>query len=268
MWWYLGFMGDTASKLSAQELAELAALADGTLPPERRGPLEARVAASPELRELLERQRRAVAATRAAATEPAPASLRTNVERRVDDRVARRRRPWLVPGLAFGGAVAAVTAILLALVLTGAPSGPTVADAARLATSSPTGPAPARLHDSRSKLDERVDGVVFPDLARAYGWKPVGVRRDEVNGRAATVVYYEKGQSRIGYVILAGSALPSPSGSHAVKQGGVRYEALDVDGRPAVTWQRLGHTCVLTGATSRSELLTLASWRGGGTLRY
>jgi anti-sigma factor RsiW len=257
-----------ASKLSARELAELAALADGTLPPERRGPLEARVAASPELRELLERQIRAVAATRGAASEPAPASLRTSVERTIGASAAGRRRSRLVPGLAFGGAVAAATAIVLALVLTGAPSGPTVADAARLTTSPPTGPAPARLADSRSKLAERVDGVVFPDLTRAYGWRPIGVRRDEVNGRAATAVYYEKGGRRIGYVILAGSALPSPSGAHVVNQRGVRYEALDVDGSPAVTWQRLGHTCVLTGATSRSELLTLASWHGGGTLRY
>jgi anti-sigma factor RsiW len=256
-----------ASQLSARELAELAALADCTLPPERRGPLEARVAASPELRELLERQRRAVAATRAAATEPAPTSLRTSVERTIG-RDSGRRRSRLVPGLAFGGAVAAATAIVLALVLTGAPSGPTVADAARLATSPATGPAPARLDDSRSKLAERVDGVVFPDLTRAYGWRPVGVRRDEVDGRAATAVYYEKGGRRIGYVILAGSALPAPSRAQVVNQRGVRYDALDVDGSPAVTWQRLGHTCVLTGATSRSELLTLASWHGGGTLRY
>ena len=256
------------SKLSAQDMAELAALADGTLPAEQRAALEARVAATPELREALDRQRRAVAATRAAATEPAPASLRTTVERTIGDRTAGRRRLRLVPGLAFGGALAAATAIVLALVLTGAPSGPTVADAARLATSPPTGPAPTRLDNSRSKLAAQVDGVVFPDLARAYGWKPVGVRSDEVDGRAATVVYYEKGGKRIGYVVLAGSAIPGPSGARAVNRRGVRFEALNVDGRPTVTWERLGHTCVLTGATSHSELLRLASWHGGGTLRY
>jgi anti-sigma factor RsiW len=261
-------MGDAVPNLNSQEMAELAALADGTLPPERRGPLEARIAASPELRELLERQQRAVAATRVAATEPVPAALRTRVERRTGEKPAGRRLPRIVPGLAFGGALAAATAIVLALLLTGAPKGPSVADAARLAASPPTGPAPARLDGSKSKLAVRVDGVVFPDLARAYGWKPVGVSRDEVNGRAATVVYYEKGGKRIGYVVLAGSAIPRPSGAQAVDRHGVRYEALDVDGSPTVTWQRLGHTCVLTGTTSRSELLTLASWRGGGSLRY
>ena len=257
-----------ASNLTAQEMAELAALADGTLPEERRGPLEARVAASPELREMLERQRRAVAATRVAATEPAPASLRTSVGRTVGDRPDRRPRFRLMPGLALGGAVAAVAAVFLALLLTGAPGGPTVADAARLAASPPTGPAPSRLDGSRSKLDVQMDGVVFPDLERTYGWKPVGVRHGEVNGRATTVVYYEKGGKRIGYAVLAGSAIPRPSGAQAVTRRGVRFDALEVDGRPTVTWQRLGRTCVLTGATSRSELLTLASWRGGGTLPY
>src|SRR3954447_7455409 len=261
-------MGDAASNLSSQEMAELAALADGTLPPQRRGPLEARIAASPELQDLLERQQRAVAATRMAATESVPASLRTSVERTTGGRTAGRRRSRLVPVLAFGGALAAATAIVLALFLTGAPEGPSVADVARLAASPPTGPAPSRLDGSKSKLAVRVDGVVFPDLTRAYGWKPAGVSRGEVGGRAATAVYYEKGGKRIGYVVLAGSAIPRPSGAQAVNRRGVRYESLAVDGRPAVTWRRLGHTCVLAGTTSRSQLLTLASWRAGGSLRY
>jgi anti-sigma factor RsiW len=256
-----------ASRLSDQEMAELAALADGTLPAERRGPLEARIAASPELQDVLDRQRRAVAATRAAANEPVPASLQGTIEERVRGRDARRRLPRLVPSLALGGAVAATAAVVLALVLTGGPSGPTVADAARLATQPPSGPAPTRVDASKAKLTARVDGVVFPDFARRYGWRPVGVRHDEVDGRDATVVYYEKGGKRIGYVIMAGSALPSPSGGHAVERRGVQYETLSVDGHPAVTWERLGHTCVLTGA-SPSELVTLASWRGGGALRY
>jgi hypothetical protein len=257
-----------ASNLSDHEMAELAALADGTLPAERRGPLEARVAASPELQELLDRQRQAVAATRAPASEPMPASLRTRVEGRMRDTGSVRRRPRLVPGLALGGAVAAAAAVILALVLTGGPSGPTVADAARLASRPPSGPAPTRLDGSKAKLTARVDGVVFPDFARAYGWRPVGVRHDEVEGRGATIVYYEKGGERVGYVITYGSALPEPSGAKTVERRGVDYETFTVDGHPAVTWERLGHTCVITGASSPSELVTLASWRGGGTLRY
>ena len=65
----------------AQEIAELAALADGSLPERRRAALEARVAASTELADLLAEQQRAVALARNAAGEiEAPATLRGRLE--------------------------------------------------------------------------------------------------------------------------------------------------------------------------------------------
>ena len=66
----------------SDELAELAALADGSLAPERRAALEARVAAdSPELADRLAEQQRAVALARSAAAEvEAPPALRARVE--------------------------------------------------------------------------------------------------------------------------------------------------------------------------------------------
>jgi hypothetical protein len=257
-----------ASKLSAREMADLAAYADGTLPADRRGPLEARIAESPELQELVARQRDALSATSLLADEAPPASLQTAVEERIRGGEPRRARRWFVPGLAFGSGLAAATAIVLVLVLGSGPAGPTVADAARLASLPPSGPAPARLDHSKAKLNAGIDGVAFPDFARRYGWHAVGVRRDEVDGRDAKVVYYQKAGERIGYVITAGSALPRPSGTKTVKRWGVPFEKLSVDGKPAVTWERLGRTCVLTGASSPSELVKLASWRGGGTLGY
>ncbi len=64
-----------------QEIAELAALADGSLAPERRAALEARVAASSELADRLAEQQRAVALARSAADEvEAPAALRARIE--------------------------------------------------------------------------------------------------------------------------------------------------------------------------------------------
>jgi hypothetical protein len=96
----------------------------------------------------------------------------------------------------------------------------------------------------------------------------VGVRSDNVDGRHATVVYYRKGGRQIAYVIVSGSGLPQPSGAERSVRQGVEYDALRAAGHPAVTWRRLGNTCVLTGAASPGELLTLASWRGGGALRY
>jgi Anti-sigma-K factor rskA len=87
-------------------LAELAALADGSLAAERRAALETRVAASPELAELLAEQRRAVALARGAAAEiAAPAALRAHVETR-----RRARRAPRAGRLGFLGAGAAAVA--------------------------------------------------------------------------------------------------------------------------------------------------------------
>ena len=35
-----------------------------------------------------------------------------------------------------------------------------------------------------------------------------------------------------------------------------------------MTWERVGHTCVLIGTAPEGELLALASWAGEGALRY
>jgi anti-sigma factor RsiW len=243
-------------------------LADGTLPPDRRAAVEGRIAASPQLQEMLERQRRAVAATRVLADEPVPDSLRARVAEHGESRRPRFSLSWgLGPALAAGGAVAAVAVALLLVIGQGA-AGPSVADAARLAALPPRGPAPARAEGSRTKLAIGVGRVAFPNLKGPYGWRAVGTRRGQVGGRDATAVYYAKGPRRIGYVIVSGSGLPQPSGAHRSMVGGVEYRSLRIDGRPVVTWRRGGHTCVLTGHVSSAELLTLAAWNGNGTLVY
>lgn len=89
---------------------ELAALADGSLLPERRAALEARVAASSDLAERLAEQQRAVAlAQRATTGVEAPAGLRARigVQRRVR-RVSRSRRLVLVGASATAVAALAV----------------------------------------------------------------------------------------------------------------------------------------------------------------
>jgi hypothetical protein len=99
-----------------QEIAELAALADDSLAPDRRAALEAQVGASSELADRLAEQQRAIAITRDAveATE-APAGLRARIEAERQE----RRRP--TPGrlVAVGASAAALVAVaILAVVLT------------------------------------------------------------------------------------------------------------------------------------------------------
>jgi Anti-sigma-K factor rskA len=96
-----------------QEIAELAALADGSLAPERRGALEARVAVSSELADRLGEQRQALVLARSAAEGvEAPADLRTRVQAQ---RSARRMRIPQRP-IVVGAAVAAVLAVAIGLV--------------------------------------------------------------------------------------------------------------------------------------------------------
>ena len=253
-------MSDVDTDLSPEEMAELAALADGSLSGERRVAVEARVAASPELQELLARQRRAVLAAQAlAAEEDVPASLQATVEARRRALGARRGRSRrLAPRVAVAAA-AAVAAVVAAVVLSGGPGAPTIADAAGFAMQVPTGPAPPPAGTGGTKLAIAVEGVPFPDFTRFAGWKAVGVRQGRIGGREATEVVYRKGGRRLGYVIVAGAGLARPAARATVIHR-VEYQTLRVDGRLTVTWRRGGHTCVLLGQATRRELLELASW--------
>ena len=249
------------ARVSPEEMAELAALADGSLSGERRAAVESRVAASPELQELLERQRRAVLAAHALAEEEVPQSLQATVEARrraLGTRRGRSRR--LVPRVAVAGAVAVTAAVVAAVVLSGGPGAPTIAQAADFATQAPTGPAPPPAGKAGTKLAVGVGSVPFPDFRRFAGWSAVGVRHGRIDGRQATEVVYRKGGRKLGYVIVAGAGLARPSAAQAAVIHHVEYQTLQLGGRLAVTWRRGGHTCVLLGQATRRELIKLASW--------
>ncbi len=245
---------------SERELADLAALADGSLAPGRREEVEARLASSPELRALLDEQRRAVRVVRAAAV-PAPLSLRERVE---DQRAraaqrARRRRPSLAAGLA--AAVAAAVLLVVLVLPGGTPGGPTIVQAAGLTKRGPSEVAPAHSDGSRL-VSAAVDGIRFPYWSDAFGWEASGVRSDRLDGRRATTVFYDKGPSRIGYTIVSGAGLSVPQAVRADVRKGTTFRSFRREGRLIVTWRRAGHTCVLAGdGVALESLLALAAWR-------
>ena len=255
--------------LSDDQLADLARLADGTLPDDRRAEVEARVAASPQLSSIVERQGIALEALRGTADIGAPARLRVDVDRRRGAGRAVRggRRRVLI-----GQSIAAAAALALALILvlpSGFSGGPSVADAASLAEKPPTQPAPSGVPGAPALLRAEVDDVPFPNYAAKFGWKPVGARQDDPSGRDATTVHYEKGARTIQYTIVSGDALDPPSDARSTTRAGVEYRSFRDDGRTVVTWERDGHTCVLSGTAVRpAELLTLADWRGKGALPF
>jgi anti-sigma-K factor RskA len=101
-------------ELGDHEVAELAALADGSLAPDRRAALEARVAASAELADRLAEQKRAVALAQGAVEGvEAPAGLRARIEagQRAPRRTTSRRL------VAIGAPAAALVVAVVALVV-------------------------------------------------------------------------------------------------------------------------------------------------------
>ncbi|HUA71896.1 MAG TPA: hypothetical protein VMA96_12455 [Solirubrobacteraceae bacterium] len=251
------------TKPTAAELADLSALADGTLDPARKADVEARIAASPELTSLYERERRVVDALhQARATERAPAALRAQIEAARPSGRARARRRF-----AYGGvAAAALAAVVLALVLalpSGTPGAPSVSDAAALAARGPVQAAPtpdpsmpaARLHQS-------VGDVYFPNWTSKFGWQAVGTRTDKLGGRTAITVYYRWKGDTIAYTIVHAPPLAEPSSAQASNWEGTQMRTLAINGRTVVTWRRAGDTCVLSGTGVKAdELQKLAAWK-------
>ena len=269
---------DPINDLTDEQLADLARLADGTLPPERQAEVEARVAASPQLSQMLARQAAAIAAMRSTAEIGAPAGLRAEIERRrgsprVADRrrgsvrgTERRRFPARLPVLAAAAAMALVLIVVVPGVFQG---GPSVADAATLATKPPTQPPPRGIPGTPQLLAEKVDGVPFPNYEAKFGWRPAGARTDKPSDRRATTVYYEKAGRVLAYTIVAGDSLDPPSDGRSTKRAGVEYRTFTQDGRTVVTWERGGHTCVLSAKAARpAELIALADWRGKGAIPF
>jgi hypothetical protein len=243
--------------------AELTALADGTLRGRRRARLLAEVGRSLELAEQFEKQRRAVAALRSV-DERAPAWLRA----RVEPERKRRRSPVSLP-LAGGLAAGAAFALILALVLPGGAGGPTVVEAAELAERPSAAAAPGPDPAEPKVLTAHAAGLAFPSWAKEFGWRATGRRVDELDGRRAVTVFYEKGGRRIGYTIISGEPIDPPDEARRAVREGTVLHGLSADGRVIVTWLRDGVTCVLSGSgVDANTLLDLAAWKGKGAVQF
>jgi hypothetical protein len=148
-----------------QDIAELAALADGSLAPERRAALEARVAASSELADRLAEQQRAVALTRNAAAEvEAPAGLRARIDAERKLRSAPRPRRFVLAGAAAAAATA-VAAIAIGLAVFGSSNSGQRFEAALSPTALvPTAQGDATLTKTSSGWRIELDATGLPRL--------------------------------------------------------------------------------------------------------
>jgi hypothetical protein len=244
------------------ELAELSALADGTLDPARRPEVEARIAASPELSALYERERRVVQALhQARSTERAPERLRARIEAARPPRRAPARRRVVYVG-ALAGALAVVALALVLVLPGGTPGAPSVSEAASLAARGPTQapPAPDPIRPE-TMLHQNVGEVYFPNWGHSLGWRAVGARTDRLGAHQAITVYYQWREKQIAYTIVSAPALATPA-AHRTWLHGTELRTQTHDGRLVVSWYRAGDTCVLSGrGVTVGELQKLAAWK-------
>ena len=268
---------DQPHDLSADDEAALVAYVDGHLDPGQRGQVEARAAEDPSFAAALALQQQGRDAIHTASESvSAPLALRASVERTAapgrrhgDRRPSARTRlggiRWPGAGLVAG----AVAVALAAVVLVG--GGPGIEDVAAAAERPPAEQV-AAVPPTSKLLDEKIGDVTFPNYAGKFGWKAVGTRTDEIDGRDTRTVFYEKDGKRIAYTVVEGDALPKPDDADKTTREGTELRSLTTsDDRTVVTWERNGQTCVLSaaeGEVSRDELLELAGWKGMGAVDF
>ena len=261
---------------------ELARLADGTIDPARVDDVERSVAASTELQARLDEQLRALAAVRTLASQRAPATLRmrrrllsravvprASGRRAARPRAARLSRPR-VPALGLGLAGVLAALVLVLAALGGSQGVVTVANAATVAVRPATGTVAEPVDDGTMLPHLRAAGLPFPYWEDRFGWVATGVRRDDVDGRLLTTVFYRGHGSRVAYTIVSGASLRAGHDVRTIRRGGLSMGTFATTGhRLVVMWLRRGHTCVLSGVdVPLDALVKLAVWRGHGTLPY
>src|SRR4051794_5584628 len=180
-------------------------------------------------------------------------------------RAPRRRRLGLAGSLA-AVAAAAAAAVVISL---GGTSEPGVLATVQLAGKGPVLPAPKHDAAHPARLRAQIDGLPFPDWNAKFEWRASGARRDKIEGRDATTVYYVGATgARLAYTILGGPAIEPPGGARTVRLRGTPYHLVNRGSQRIVVWQRAGHTCVMSApvAVPEQRLLDLAAWDAGGAL--
>lgn len=247
---------------------DLTRLADGTLEPERREALERLIAGSPELRRRLREQRLAVVATRTIAqSERAPLELRASQPAALAS-PWRRWRAGGRPVLGFGLAGATATVALLLATPGGGQAGLTVAQAATIAVRPALATVSEPRDDSLTLPRLHAAGLPFPYWEDRFGWRATGMRRDRLDGRLLTTVFYQRGRELIAYTIVDGPPLATGERARTIARAGTAVRTLPTGQATTVTWLRGGHSCVLssigvppTPPTPVGALVELAAWR-------
>ena len=247
-------------------LRDLVRLVDGTLPADRRTEVEERVSREPALQAIVEQQLRGRALGQGV-DEQAPSRVHATIAAR-----ARRGapRPNLALVIGAGAAVAAVLVAMLVVLVAPNTQDVTVEAVAEVALRAPED-AVSIDENEPVALEGQFDGLRFPNWESEFPFAAAGRRDDTVEGRTVRTTYYDdpSGERRLAYSIVSGGALDPPQGdARAQVTNDVEMTVFEGPLGPAVTWERDGHTCVLSGIDDVGTLTAMASWKGGGALAF
>ena len=215
--------------------------------------------------ELAERGRVLIAA--AVAETSAPLALRERIERERERARPAARRRWL--GIAAPFAAVAAAAVVAIAISLGGTSAPGVLATVELAGKGPALPAPRHDPAHPALLRAQIEGLPFPDWNQRFQWRAAGARRDTIEGRDATTVYYDsRVGARLAYTILGGAAIEPPDDARTVRVRGKDFHVMYRGGQRIVVWNRAGHTCVMSApeAVPEARLIDLAAWDAGGSV--
>ncbi|MFP5451925.1 MAG: hypothetical protein ACLGG9_09275 [Thermoleophilia bacterium] len=113
--------------------------------------------------------------------------------------------------------------------------------------------------------DRAVPASAFSRRASAAGWRPVAIWDQEVHGRDAVSVVWEKAGHRVVQTELSGAPIGPPEGFGRTGRGGVLLYGAEGELRNVVTWTARGRTAVLSGADlSVGDLYDLAGGPADG----
>jgi hypothetical protein len=193
------------------------------------------------------------------------------LHRRIEALHASARAPlrWPVRPAAVAAGIAAVVAAALVVALSVGGPGSTAVQAAELSLKPSTEPAPRTNIERPALLRRSFAGVTFPALSGKWGWRTDGARRDELDGRRTTTVFYRHTHHRIGYTVISGPPIEPPEDAERLNTRGVDLHRFRLGPQDVVTFERGGRTCVLSGDVHDPHtLVKLASWKGDGSIGF
>lgn len=198
----------------------------------------------------------------------------------VEDDPRDSEQPGGVVGLAVGLAIVlvAIAASLLFALDGDETSDRTFADVAELHLLEPTAPPPgpgrrAGAGPPRASADPQPPGPPRGEVRQGRGgpptgvtarildegWRPLGLRSDEVDGYAVETAIYRRGGDRLGHSLVVGEPDP-PEDARRLGRSGILLRSFEQGGIMAVAWGTDGVSEVVAGVgRPRGALYDLAA---------